>query len=68
MARRAPSIQESYTEDVLLNVSLRRSLNALYIMLLVFGQPSRIKSGDGVCVSLVGRISVMIAVPFLCQE
>ena len=67
MARRAPSIQESYTEDVLLNVSLRRSLNALYIVLLVFCQPSRIKSGDGVCF-LVGMIAVMIAVPFLCQE
>ena len=67
MGRRAPSIQESYTEDVLLNVSLRRSLNALYIVLLVFCQPSRIKSGDGVCF-LVGMIAVMIAVPFLCQE
>ena len=67
MGRRAPSIQESYTEDVLLNVSLRRSLNALYIVLLVFCQPSRIKSGDGVCF-LVGMIAVMIVVPFLCQE
>ena len=67
MGRRAPSIQESYKEDVLLNVSLRRSLNALYIVLLVFCQRSRIKNGDGVCF-LVGMIAVMIAVPFLCQE
>ena len=66
VGRRAPSIQESYREDVLLNVSLRRSLNALYIMLLVFRQPSRIKSGDGVSFFFLGVIAVMIAGPFLC--
>ena len=68
MGRRAPSIQESYKEDVLLNVSLRRSLNALYIMLLVFCQRSQIKNGDGVWLFCVGMIVVMIAAPFFAEN